>query len=395
MKKINLNNETYYFNSNTFNLSLEKSESSFFPTQEADPTKIDKVVLNIANACNLKCVYCYAEGGNYGSINRLMSQHTIESIIENLKSQGVKSINRLIIFGGEPFLNWNGFKYTVKKALESFEVNRIETVTNGTRVSKDKLNFIIDNNIFVTVSLDGPNEVHEMLRGKETYDKIISFITGLQERNYKNFEVAGTYTHKHEKLKISKEDLRDFYERLEVKYNISEVFSKDKELMISRKMNKQDILNDIDNSVQYILNGECEKYVNPILYDLLLSMIYKKRSVNFCDDLSPSVGLAYDIDGSLKSCFRFWGNEEGETAALYFNEKENFEECKECWCRNMCKECPANAVSGFYVNSELGMNNKECVKKEYFEHAIKKIIPLNRGELTCLVNNFNEFLHYA
>ena len=63
----------------------------------------------------------------------------------------------------------------------------------------------------------------------------------------------------------------------------------------------------IDKSIQHVINNNEKAFISPILYDVLISMIYKSTNRTFCDDIDPSNTLTYDVDGSKKLCFRFWG----------------------------------------------------------------------------------------
>lgn len=62
----------------------------------------------------------------------------------------------------------------------------------------------------------------------------------------------------------------------------------------------------IDKSIQHVINNNEKAFISPILYDVLISMIYKSTNRTFCDDIDPSNTLTYDVDGSKKLCFRFW-----------------------------------------------------------------------------------------
>lgn len=139
LKKVfQLNSQQYYFDSKkyTFSLNEYEEDTQIDSHEKDDEHTIQKVVINISNSCNLRCIYCYADGGNYGSTQQLMSKNTVNLIINTLKNKGITHINRLILFGGEPFLNIKIFDYIVKKFKEVFFVNRIETVTNGTILMK-------------------------------------------------------------------------------------------------------------------------------------------------------------------------------------------------------------------------------------------------------------------
>ena len=61
-----------------------------------------------------------------------MDLTTADNIIQEIASKGVTQINRLILFGGEPFLNIELFIYFIEKLSTLLNVVKIETVTNGT-----------------------------------------------------------------------------------------------------------------------------------------------------------------------------------------------------------------------------------------------------------------------
>ena len=65
-----------------------------------------------------------------------MDLTTADNIIQEIASKGVTQINRLILFGGEPFLNIELFIYFIEKLSTLLNVVKIETVTNGTVLNK-------------------------------------------------------------------------------------------------------------------------------------------------------------------------------------------------------------------------------------------------------------------
>lgn len=151
---------------------------------------------------------------------------------------------------------------------------------------------------------------------------------------------------------------------MDVHFNINDVFTKNKVLIV-KEMEKSlaERKQFIDKSIQHVINNNEKAFISPILYDVLISMIYKSTNRTFCDDIDPSNTLTYDVDGSKKLCFRFWGTHNSPKAES-FNNKDNFEKCKNCWCRGMCLECVANVIDGYSsVISEDG-EFLECSKPD-------------------------------
>ena len=135
-----------------------------------------------------------------------------------------------------------------------------------------------------------------------------------------------------------------------------------------------------------------------IVYDVLLSMIFKSKTENFCDDINPENTITFDVDGTTKSCFRFWGTHSNDKVTQFNNNnKDNFSKCKDCWCKGMCMECVANMIDGYSpIISENG-TFMECKKQDLIEYCVYKIIELSKDKerLSKLVNNFERFIRYA
>ena len=109
LKSFHTDSNTYYFDSENFTLSTSPKNSVGNSKVKSQIQKdiLQKVVINISNNCNLSCSYCYADGGNYGMDSRIMDKHTADNIIQDIRQKNIRQINRLILFGGEPFLILN------------------------------------------------------------------------------------------------------------------------------------------------------------------------------------------------------------------------------------------------------------------------------------------------
>lgn len=72
---------------------------------------INRITLCVSNNCNLRCKYCYAQGGDYGAVRSLMTIDTAKSFISFCKSN-FDSINKIV------FLEAN--LYSMRKLLISY-----------------------------------------------------------------------------------------------------------------------------------------------------------------------------------------------------------------------------------------------------------------------------------
>ena len=158
-----------------------------------DPAAIPlgTLVLEAAQACNLRCTYCYAGGGAYGGAARVMPPELARRAARFLvESSGDRDRVTLVLFGGEPLLNLAALKAAV---LEGEAAARacgktfvVALTTNGTRFTPEVLDFLGAHPISVSVSIDGPPDVHDANRrypgasGGGTYADIVAGLKRLR-----------------------------------------------------------------------------------------------------------------------------------------------------------------------------------------------------------------------
>lgn len=79
-----------------------------------DKIPLHTIAIEVSNDCNLRCKYCYGDGGTYGGEKCLMTKDTalkcVDFLVSNSKNSKKLSI---IFFGGEPLMNYNVIKNTV------------------------------------------------------------------------------------------------------------------------------------------------------------------------------------------------------------------------------------------------------------------------------------------
>ncbi len=133
------------------------------------------VTLVLTHRCNLSCNYCYA-GEHY---RRDMETATIERAVELLVADGAP-VAQLGFFGGEPFLAFEGMQRAVARAAvrcrERGTRLLLQCTTNGSLIDDEKVAFIRDTGMKVTVSIDGIREAHDLQRpragGGSSFDQV-------------------------------------------------------------------------------------------------------------------------------------------------------------------------------------------------------------------------------
>ena len=152
-----------------------------FPSYK--PFAFSVMLKPIGPVCNLNCTYCYyLEKKNlYQDVkNFRMSEELLEAYIKQyIESQHVPVVS-FVWQGGEPTLMGIDFyKKALKFQHQYANGKRIENSfqTNGTLLDDDYCLFFRDNDFLVGVSVDGPEELHDLHRknnsGKGSFKEVM------------------------------------------------------------------------------------------------------------------------------------------------------------------------------------------------------------------------------
>ncbi len=162
------------------------------------PMPIQTLVVNVTNQCNLSCEYCYEYGEDKivdtenGSQPKFMSEETAQAAVDlALREAGVGKTAHITFFGGETLMNFKVLKQTVgyarKTAAEQGKLVDFSLTTNATLLQPDVIDFLADERIGVTISIDGPQEIQDKFRvfsnGKGSYDIAAPKIKALLARH--------------------------------------------------------------------------------------------------------------------------------------------------------------------------------------------------------------------
>lgn len=174
--------------------TLEQFRKDHFPENE-----VMTMYLILTRDCNLVCDYCFEveRKGKREYKQRFMSKSTalkaIDLFANEYKRNKCDWNYQIILYGGEPALNWRTLKDAICyiRELQKQEILPekllIAMNTNGTLINWQRAKFLAENNVSVCVSLDGTKEVHDAHRkdafGKPTFDSAISGYNYLKEAN--------------------------------------------------------------------------------------------------------------------------------------------------------------------------------------------------------------------
>lgn len=165
---------------------------------EAPPEGIPlkTMVLNVTSKCNLGCTYCYEYGDDRlveeGVMPRFMDEETARQSVDFMLGEAKPGERcHLTFFGGETLLNFKALKSTLAYAREQGEAQgkRVDfsLTTNGTLLRPEVIEWLAENEVGVTISIDGPREVQDRFRvfnnGMGSYDEIIPRVKELLRRH--------------------------------------------------------------------------------------------------------------------------------------------------------------------------------------------------------------------
>ena len=168
---------------------------------------IKALCLHVSHDCNLRCKYCFAETGDFGTGRKIMPVETGKKAIDFLieKSTGRENLE-LDFFGGEPLMAWETVVETVKYARSIEKQHgknfRFTMTTNGVLLDDEKIDYINKEMVNCVLSLDGRKEVNDRIRvtpnDKGSYDTIVpkfqKLVNSRKNENRTDYYVRGTFT---------------------------------------------------------------------------------------------------------------------------------------------------------------------------------------------------------
>ncbi len=189
--------------------ALMEAGELFAPDINVPPTfreqgLVKSLCLMVAQDCNLRCKYCFGDGGDYGMGRAVMSEETGRKAVDFLiKSSGARRHLEMDFFGGEPLMNFGTVKsvteYARQREKETGKKFKLTMTTNGMLLTDEKIKWLNDNDFALVLSLDGRKEVNDAMRpdvgGHGTYDRIVkNFKRCLASREGGDYDYRGVYT---------------------------------------------------------------------------------------------------------------------------------------------------------------------------------------------------------
>ncbi len=351
---------------NNLKTGLQGKKASLYDAKSLK--NVSRITLHVSNDCNLRCKYCFAEGGDYNSKRTLMNKDTAHKFVE-FCAQNFDKVKQVMFFGGEPFLNLEIMKFICSEFDEFYQLGKIKfipnygIITNGTIINEDLLNFIEKYISVVTVSIDGDKEINDENRiyknGKGSYDKISNFIQKVKKITTVNLKYEATFTQEHIDKGHKHSDVSKF---LWNNFGINGVIVNEKSLPLDYMLKYWD-----DFSYKDIKRGDFQSLPNDF-WDIL-DAVTEQRAQMICPVVIEIFSVS--VNGNIYPCHMLTGERKHSLGNIksenIFNAthlyerfnvniscKENYE-CKFCWAKNLCGGC---TIQRFYDDKEKVFRDK-------------------------------------
>lgn len=372
-------------------------------------TKIESITLQITQNCNLRCNYCPYTGNYY--INRKHSDQKMD--IETAK-KGVSFLAQhsthskevsISFYGGEPLMEFEMVSSIIAYARQIFGQKKIifALTTNGTIMTPAIMKMLVDNDVRLLFSLDGPEQVHDVNRryvsGKGSFKDVIKNIMLLKNtypEYFSNFVAINTVMDNN----IDIMQIDQFYknealfEDIPIQTTITNpAYVKDdaEDLMVRR--NEEDVIKYEFGKFLYLLHkiGRIDSNNSRVFKNYFDELVKTEKelipSKTMPDVFHPSgpcipgrKKLFMDIKGNFYPCERIdelspvgvigsvdTGIDISKVSALLNVGKITEEQCKNCWAISQCKTCFIHADDGEKLSAKKRLQRCVDVKENILE----------------------------
>jgi len=300
--------------------------------------------------CNFRCTYCFdnafsdREQSSHEPV--AMSKEMIEDLFNFIYNTHADNGNIIIsFFGGEPLLNWNFIENFVLEAKKNFLFPYEFTInTNASLLNKRIIDFMIENQFSIAISIDGKKDSHDLNRvdisQKPTWMSVIKYIPYIISK----IPVAAEMT-------VTPNNVKYFAKNYDFLYSLG--FSEVVVLWQYEIEATVDYLSELERQLKIIK----KKHVLPPIYKRKISNKAFHQSPGFC--FSPRHNVSIAPNGKIYFCHQLvpkliesTNNEYfGDVYDGYYNneyyefmskitEELPYEKCKSCpikhWCKGGC-----------------------------------------------------------
>lgn len=393
------------------NLQIKHIETDIL--QELFDGNLSLMTLQVTQNCNLRCKYCVYSGSyiNRTHTNKRMTwevaKKAVDFYYEHTRNSREVSLG---FYGGEPLLEIALIRKVVAYVEELFKGKKLSfnMTTNATLFTDDIVQFLLEHNFHIAISLDGPKKIQDgnrVFADKEsgTFDTVMKNLEWIKERYPEFIE------------KISFNAVIDLSKDIGCANDFFMSYDTVKDVFVMGNM-----VNDANRKEELAFNRE---YVTDALYEefkVLLfycSDIFKIYKPTLMDGRFRGIKQLYydrlvaknskttsDCPGGqcLPGAQRFFVNADGrfypcervdEASETYCigNIDDGFDmarisellnvaqltekECRNCWCFRLCSQCIAIAEENGELSKKKRLSNCKGLRRQ-IESDLKDYIVL-------------------
>ncbi len=362
--------------------------------------------LFLTQSCNLRCVYCYGDGGKYGDGGNMEEKTAFQAVDWLVEQSGKIKKLHIGFFGGEPFLNFSLMKavveYAEKRVQEVGKQVDFNVTTNGTLLDDHKIAFIKEHQISVMISFDGPKEIQDAQRpyanGEGTYDdtvpKIKKLLAVLPETPVNAVIVGNTDC---QLVKVGLQDIG--FTQISIVPASESLFNGEiDQAKLSRDIRVllQALEQEAEAWIDLIKSRNCAALkclmVKSGLYEGLIALLHNIKRYYGCDAGRGLVGVS--CTGDVYLCHRFVGQDAYKLGSVFEKDlnREKYQEspatttgvCAACFARYYCAGgCKHDNVcsSGSITTPAEDMCRLRCRQLELAATVVGRLGPDDRAFL--------------
>jgi len=342
---------------------------------------IQQLILDLTNQCNMRCKYCtfsgkykYQRNHSDRKINRDIAIKVVDYFIKNCDK---KERPFLTFYGGEPFLRFELFKDIIEYTKSHNKNFHYSLTTNGTLLNKKKIyEYLIENDISINISLDGPKEIHDknrvMVNGEGSFDRIIENLSRIKKlapdyflKNVffspvvtppYNFDAINAFFYK-----------SDFFKNYKNPLNLAPVslfatnFLNSSEIHTAKLQYRKNRNKMLDYYKKALILGQYDDLIleRKLFKDIINTIHFRKKTqlgkyITVVGQCTPGIRrLFVSADGQFYICEKigeYYSIGDVDTGLnlekifSFFEECDDFfKECSNCWAVRLCKRCFADA----------------------------------------------------
>jgi len=361
-------------------LLIEKSANKIFkyphkisPDTPGKKSDIKTLKIQLGLKCNYSCSYSLQSVEIPDST--VTSNSDTDKFIKDLDKWLKVSPQRIEFWGGEPFVYWSKLKILIPELRAKYPNAEFLIITNGSLLDDEKNEFILDNNINIGISHDGPQQ---KFRGPDPFNdpkkfeyiknllslrkNKVSFNTVLHSKNYNLDEIYNWFNDKFPNPNLSLEGVVAIYDDYTLK-NIGH-FTKEQYLELSENIFYELVVHKTRFNT---LSMKMKYFIKCLKEQTHISSLTQKCGMDR-EDM-----IAVDLLGNVMTCQNTGSKGKHKIGSVYdynnisLNTSTHFnfrEECMHCPVVQLCKGSCMYLYDDYFTQS--------CWNEYYYNLGILK-----------------------